>query len=340
MKEFEKTNRVFAALGVLAIIISLIAVLTFTHSVGAAKGGVEDDAPASVSKSRYTYLVLGKDRVSGLTDVMMLVSIDTAGKRAGIVQIPRDTYAKYSDKGYRKFNGALATLGADGLCRFVEENMGVLLDGYFIFDLDTVVKAVDMLGGVEINIPDDMYYRDEAQGLDISLKKGIQRLDGKAAENFVRYRFGYLRGDLGRIDAQKLFISALIQQVKSTLTPAKAIKIASVLLKDVRTDVKMTQVASLIFSVFDIEENDILLVTLAGEDIKSDVSGAWYYVVSKGSAESILKDVLCADVEFDKDGVFRNEDDQSFERIYFSNPDYEAKTSQDIAQNGIEIEKR
>ena len=340
MKDFKKTNSVLAVLGIFVIVMSLVAVLVFTQSVGATKSDVEKDAAASVSGRRYTYLMLGKDRASGLTDVMMLVSLNTAEKSAAIIQIPRDTYVRYAEKGYRKFNGALSALGAEGLCQFVEVNMGVDIDGYFIFDLDTVVKAVDMLGGVEINIPDDMYYRDEAQGLDISLKKGYHRLDGKAAEKFVRYRFGYLRGDLGRIDAQKLFISALIKEIKTSLTPARAIKIASVLLKDIKTNVKLSQISALTFSLFDIEEKDVLLVTLAGEDIRSEQSGAWYYVLSKSSAQSILSEMFQIDTEFDKYGVFRNTDNQSFEKIYFSNVDYEIKTSGDIADNGIEIEKR
>jgi anionic cell wall polymer biosynthesis LytR-Cps2A-Psr (LCP) family protein len=142
MKEKRKRIRVLAILGVVAIVSSLIALLVFTQSVGAKKSEMKEEKPTSLSKSRYTYLVLGKDRASGLTDVMMLVSVDTAEKSAAIVQIPRDTYARYTENGYRKLNGAITALGADGVCDFVEENMGVLLDGYFVFDLDTFAKAV------------------------------------------------------------------------------------------------------------------------------------------------------------------------------------------------------
>ena len=340
MKNFKKTNRVALSLIIAVLALSVVATLAFTQNTQAARGNIQAEAADTVSEGRYTYLVLGKDRASGLTDVIMLVSVDTEKSTAAVVQIPRDTYARYSEAGYKKINGALSFLGASGLCRFVEENMGVDIDGYFIFDLDTVVKAVDMLGGVEIDIPDDLYYRDEAQGLNISLKKGLQRLDGEAAEKFVRYRFGYLRGDLGRIDAQKLFISALIREVKTSLTPARAIKIASSLLGDIKTNVKLSEISSLAFSLFDMNESDIMLVTLAGEDIRSEQSGAWYYVLSKGSAEEILCRLFNTSTEFDKNGVFRNPASQSFDKIYFSEADYDIKSSGDIAKNGIDIEKR
>ena len=340
MKNSNKVGYLFAVLGVLAIIFSLIAILVFTQSVGATKSDIERVPVASFSKGRQTYLVLGQDRASGLTDVMMLVSVDTKEKTAAVLQIPRDTYARYTEKGYRKFNGALSALGIDGLCGFVEDNMGVSIDGYFILDLDAFVKIVDALGGVEIDIPEGMYYRDDAQGLDIAFESGRQTLDGKAAEKFVRYRSGYLRGDLGRMDAQKIFLSAFINKVKSTMTPAKALRLASSVMGDIRTNVKLSDLATLAVAVFDIDEEDIMLVTLAGEDIRSKVSGAWYYVVSKSSAEDILREVLGAEKEFDCDGVFRNPDNESFEKIYFSSVRYESKTSKDISQNGIEIEKR
>ena len=340
MKNFKKTNRVALSLVIVALVLSVVSISVFTQSAVSARGNIQAEAADSIAEGRYTYLVLGKDRASGLTDVIMLFSVDIGDSTAAVVQIPRDTYARYSESGYRKLNGALSSLGASGLCRFIEENMGVDIDGYFIFDLDTVVKAVDMLGGVEINIPDDLYYRDEAQGLDISLEKGLQRLDGEAAEKFVRYRFGYLRGDLGRIDAQKLFISALVKEIKTSLTPARAIKIASALLGDIKTNVKLSEISRLTFSLFDMNENDILLVTLAGKDLRSEQSGSWYYVLSKSSAESILYEVLNAEGEFDKNGVFRNPANQGFERIYFSKADYDIKSAGDIAENGIDIEKR
>ena len=94
MKDFKKTNSVLAVLGIFVIVMSLVAVLVFTQSVGATKSDVEKDAAASVSGRRYTYLMLGKDRASGLTDVMMLVSLNTAEKSAAIIQIPRDTYVR------------------------------------------------------------------------------------------------------------------------------------------------------------------------------------------------------------------------------------------------------
>jgi LCP family protein required for cell wall assembly len=340
VKKENRNNRVFAILGILAIVTVFVAIFVFTQSVGATKKTGEDTRETIVSennKSRYTYLVLGKDRASGLSDVMILFSLDTESKSISLLQIPRDTYARYTDKSYKKLNGALSSLGACGLCDFLSDSLGVEIDGYFVFDLDTFAKAVDLIGGVEIDIPEGMYYKDEVQGLDVSLKSGKQTLNGEAAEKFVRYRSGYLRGDLGRIDAQKLFISAFIKKVKDTLTPTKAIKLAASLMGEIKTNVKLSEIATLAGSLFEVKDEDIMLVTLAGNDV---MAGASYYVISKSSAASIMREMFYAQRAFDEKGVFRNPDNEKFENIYFSSVPYKAKSSEDIAQNGIEIDKR
>ena len=49
--------------------------------------------PVSADGDRMNILVTGSDRTSGLTDVIMLVSINRRDKTVAVMQIPRDTYA-------------------------------------------------------------------------------------------------------------------------------------------------------------------------------------------------------------------------------------------------------
>ena len=340
MEKKAKTRYIFAVLGIVAMVFTLIAILAIAQSIGSSRVSLEEDAPAAALGRRYTYLVLGKDRASGLTDVMMLVSVDTGNKRASVLQIPRDTYAEFRENGYRKFNGALSALGAEGLCDFIEENMSLSLDGYFLFDLDVFKEAVDAIGGVEIDLPQSLYYRDEYQGLDIRLEAGKHLLDGEDAESFVRYRSGYLRGDLGRIDAQKLFISSFIRKVKVSLTPASALRIAGSLWGDIETNVGLSELASVALSAYETDEADISMATLAGEDIRSSESGAWFYVLSKSSCERMLSEAIGSSGGFDRNGVFRNASSAEFERIYHSDIPYDVRNSKDISENGIEIAKQ
>ena len=302
-----------------------------------------DDFLSEQTENRKNYLILGTDRASGLTDVMMIVSVDCDGGGADIVQIPRDTYARYSEGDYKKINGAVSALGgADELKELLCEAMCIDIEGYVLFGLDAFVKAVDMLGGVEIELPFDIDYDDPYQDLSIHLDAGKQTLNGKAAEQFVRYRSDYVRGDLGRIDAQKIFMSAFIKKLSNEMTTALFIKTAASMMGEVNTDLNIKDVTEIAKTFRQMSASDITMITLAGSDIRVG-SGAWYYVISKSSAEKIAKDHLGADISdgsFDKEKVFVDARNSELTEIYDSDIAYYPITVSDINKNGIVIQKQ
>lgn len=306
------------------------------------KDSLKDLLPEQMGK-RKNYLILGTDRASGLTDVMMIVSVDTTSLKADVVQIPRDTYARYSGGSYKKINGAVSALGgAQGLRDMLCDAMCIDIEGYVLFGLDAFVKAVDMVGGVEIELPFDIDYDDPYQNLSIHLDAGKQILNGKAAEQFVRYRSDYVRGDLGRIDAQKIFMSAFIKKLSDEMTPALFIKTAAAMIGEVDTDLNIKDITELAKIFRGMSSSNITMLTLAGSDIRAS-SGAWYYVISKSSAEKIAVEHLDADISegmFDKDRIFVDPYDSKFSDIYNSDIPYFPITVSDINKNGIVIQKQ
>ena len=81
---------------------------------------------------------------------------------------------------------------------YVADIIGYRPDGYMLITLDAFVDIVDLMGGVEFDVPMDMFYEDSSQDLFIDLKEGKQTLDGYAAMGLVRFRKGYYDQDLGR----------------------------------------------------------------------------------------------------------------------------------------------
>ncbi len=269
--------------------------------------------------SPFRLLVLGRDRASGLYDVVLLATLDTESSRICVLQIPRDTYLRYTERDYKKINGAPTALGGpEAFCDFLGSALGVRIEGYAVLGLEALGRMVDLVGGVEIDIPTDMDYDDPYQGLSIHLKKGKQRLDGKAAEGFVRYRSGYARGDLDRIDAQKLFLAALYRAVMS-MTPSQMARVAATAMRSVQTDVGLPRLVSLVTACGKVPAENITLVTLPGEEVRSSVSGAWYYVASREGTEQVLCDHFgMAEVPrgFDSEGLFYDPRRKEFADIY------------------------
>ena len=103
------------------------------------------------------------------------------------------------------------------------DTLDVRIDYYVLLDFAAFEKLVDALGGVTIDVPKRMYYVDRAQKLIIDLQPGPQRLDGRRALGYVRFRHDAL-GDIslvdpasgqydGRVERQLQFVRAVAREV-------------------------------------------------------------------------------------------------------------------------------
>ena len=297
--------------------------------------------PVSADKPKAArYLLLGKDETSGLCDVVILASICSEEESICLAQIPRDTYLRYTDKSYKKINGAVSALGSpEAFCECLEKALALDIDGYVMVDLKGIRSLVDLLGGVDIDVPCDMDYDDPAQKLSIHLKKGRQRLTGAEAEQFVRFRASYLRGDIGRMDAQKLFLAAFFEKAK-TLDNRDLPRLAKVAMRSVKTNIGLSQGLSLFRSMRGFDEEKITLLTLPGEDVRSRYSGAWYYVLSRSGTAAVLSDqfgVESASAAIDPGHLFSDSRREDLENIYRKKIDPEYHTVADLRREGIAI---
>ena len=296
-------------------------------------------------KDNLAILAAGKDNVSGLTDVLLLVNVNLAQGNVNIVQIPRDTFLNCPNGTKCKINSASHTLGGvDKLADVLENSLKIDIDHTVEFTLETFSRFIDLIGGVEINVPCDMDYDDPQQGLSIHLKAGNQLLYGREAVQFVRYRSGYIQGDIARIDAQKIFIAALANKLKNGLSPYKIPAIAGALIGEINTDMSLKMCMHLADFALNVDMLNITLTTLPGEATRTKVnSGAWYYVIHKKAAFDIINKYFNISStsydSFDPNRVFSSTSYAHFDKIYCSDRytviEY---TADDILKNGIDID--
>ncbi|MCJ8343905.1 LCP family protein [bacterium] len=227
-------------------------------------------------KRRYTILVLGKeDRNRADTIILCHVFLDTG--KVHLLSLPRDTRVPLLKDGeviLDKLNhtyrwGGLAML-KDSLTRFLH----IKIDHSIVVDLKLFKKIIDTLGGVKLEVLRDLYYVDKAGGLTIDIKKGLQILNGKNAEGYVRYRADGL-GDLGRIKRQRKFIHAFEQRLRD-LFSFRWKNIAFIgrlphffvsLFKDVETDLNADLVFKLLLRFRDMKKGSLQHKTLKGEGL-------------------------------------------------------------------------
>ncbi len=290
-------------------------VLSVALVLGAIPGAEAQGMSGSAASDRITrFLLLGCDASGMRTDSILLVSVNETQSQANIIQIPRDTYAEYTDRDYKKLNGAMSALGARGMKDFLSAALGVKIHYFVVLKLAFFRDLVDAIGGVDVDVPMDMEYEDPAQDLIIHLPQGRTHLDGEQAEQFVRYRSGYADADLGRLDAQKLFLRAFAKQCKS-LSAGAILRVLGVALCGVQTDIDLPAAIRTLGALRRADPDACPMQTMPGEAVRGR-SGAWYYVLCREACARMLRE-SCGEVsDFDPMGLFDRESNSDFHRIY------------------------
>ena len=151
-------------------------------------------------------LVLGVDEGGGNTDAIFTLRVE--GGRTSITQIPRDSYINSNSFGPVKANALYAYGGLDAVKSELSRLMGRPINHHILVNLNGIRTLSDLVGGVQVDVPKRLYYRDRSQGLLIDLQPGPQVLQGEDLEGFLRWRHDE-EGDLGRLARQQLVLRSL-----------------------------------------------------------------------------------------------------------------------------------
>lgn len=207
------------------------------------------DAPKLSNKNIINILLIGSDASSkdkkrtdvmenGNTDVMMLVSVNTKDKTIKLVSFMRDSYTYL--KGYDRFaklNAACANGGPAYLVDVIEDNYKIEIDGYAMVDFDTFIQCIDIVGGVNVDVP-------EAVGKKYKMPYGNNvLLNGEQALDFCRERKLFSDADVSRTRNQRMLVTALINKCKSaSLTTVNSV--LDTVLANVHTSFRKKEIVS------------------------------------------------------------------------------------------------
>ena len=157
----------------------------------------DEDKPAEIelpTLENLTYvLIMGVDEREddfGRSDTIMVAQLDSTNDRLALLSIPRDTRVLIRG-GYDKINAAYAYGGISLAKQTVEDFLDLEIDHYVIFNTSGLIKMLDAMGGIDIDVEKRMFYEDpwdDNGGLYIDLRPGLQHMDGKTAMTYVRFR--------------------------------------------------------------------------------------------------------------------------------------------------------
>lgn len=180
-----------------------------------------------VLKENWTVAIFGldsrdKNLARGNSDVIILASLNQKTGKINIVSVYRDTCLDVGNEVFHKANEAYAKGGPKQAVKMLNDNLDLQIDAYVAFDWSTVATAVNILGGVDVDItPKELTYLNayitetvKGTGMgSVQLKEsGHQHLDGIQTVAYCRIR--KLDDDFQRTARQREVLSQLLKSAK------------------------------------------------------------------------------------------------------------------------------
>ena len=244
------------------------------------------NTPKEFQGKELNFLMVGIDRSSqkegddlndagvddGNTDMILYVHFNNETGEMKMLQIPRDTMVTTdrSVSGNYRINNIAKTQAADSnsmnmaaLCTQVSNMYQLPIDGYMTIRLEMLVQLVDTFGGIELYVPQEMDYKGS------HLDQGYQTLNGDACEFLLRTRHIYNNGDIGRLNMQRQFYSALFRRLKSIGNIWDVAKLTPAVLNYMETSLSASKLVSFAVSMLKIDSSKIMIcqmpVKMAGK---------------------------------------------------------------------------
>lgn len=305
-----------------AILIGLGAAALYLYSnyVYTYKVNLSDNVPyqeelvttaETLSPERVNILLLGLDdpdrTLPGATarrsDTMIVASIGLKDADVKLLSIPRDTRVTIPGRQQpEKISHAHAHGGTELAMKTVENLLGIPINYYLSADWQGFIKIIDIIGGVELYVEQNMNYEDPYADLSIHINKGYQHLTGQKAGEYVRFRSDEL-GDIGRVQRQQRFLKAMASELLQVDSILKLPSVVSTINQYVTTDMTLFTLVKLANTLKSVDPNRITMEMLPGTF--ADIDGLSYWAPNKTKLQQVVQRLFLANDQATPNGAGR-----------------------------------
>lgn len=242
-----------------------------------------------IEKDPFTVLLIGTDGRSAHThnwrpDVLMIVAINPKTKSIKIVSVPRDLYVEIANtNGARdKINAAAAYAyqrkldPVQNIRETVENLFHVPIDYYAKVNFQGFMDIVDVLGGVDVNVPFSFRAK-TIGGKTAYFEKGPAHLNGSEALAYVRMRRKDPEGDKGRNKRQREVVQQLVDKLTSFDVVTKFPELVKTVSYNFEYSFSLSEIASLSQSYHE-SKNNIEEIVLKTTPSRKYIGGVYAYI--------------------------------------------------------------
>lgn len=317
----KKQKKSFFKKMILTFIVILIPVLGYGsyllyQTYEAAKESYKDlDRPGGKSALREEAVTMGKDPISllligveaystggenGRADTLIVVTLNPETKKMTMVSIPRDTRVEFLEEkvgekydGFHKINsaytwGSLSGYGANKLTvEKVEELLEIPIDEYATVGFKGFVSIVNALGGVTVDVKVPFWEENKFTGDRIYFKEGSTRMNGEEALAFVRMRKRPANVEYSRMERQRQFLKASLDEATSAGTLFKVDELADMLGKHVDRSLSIQEIYHLQKAYSALDSSSIKTLELKSSE--QYMNGISFQDINEDSLEKVQR---------------------------------------------------
>lgn len=206
------------------------------------------------SKNVINILLVGQDRRSEdgermHSDAMILCTINTTTKKITMTSFMRDMWVYIPDYYNNRMNVPYMIGGFELLNKTLDYNFGVSADYNVEIDFEGFMKAIDTIGGIDIELTAaEAKYLNNRGNWDVEpnmgwqLTEGVNHLTGSQALAYSRIR--KIGDDFGRTNRQRIVLTELIKKVQ-TLNTTEVYRLIRELIPMISTDMSNGEILGL-----------------------------------------------------------------------------------------------
>ncbi|MBQ2835807.1 MAG: LCP family protein [Clostridia bacterium] len=306
----KKKSKVWGKILILLILILVALIGLFIYKSKQNGGGLQGMLSILVGHDEETLknlepiqvLLMGKstDQGAELTDTIIVATYNPQTQNASLLSIPRDTFVgknPTTGTGTDKIN-ALYRKSPEKTLEAINKLTGLEVKYYMVIDNQALIELVDIIGGVEFDVPINMKYDDRSQNLHINLKKGLQVLDGDKAEQLIRFRKNndgttypkeYGGDDYGRMRTQREFIMATAKQTIQAKNILKVKDIIDLVYEYVETNISISIIKDYVPYAVNIDISTIQSAVIPGGSYGPPTYPLWFFIPDKDETEALME---------------------------------------------------
>jgi len=154
---------------------------------------------------------------SGLSDVNMIITINPNTHNILLTSIPRDYYVQlHGTTGLKDKLTHAGFYGIDMSKNTIEDFMNIELDYSIKVGFNSVIKLVDLVGGIDVYSDISFKSRCGDGGAErVHINEGMNHLNGAQALSYARERYAYIDGDRHRVRNQQQVLEAVFNKIIS-----------------------------------------------------------------------------------------------------------------------------